>query len=75
LDDNEHDLYTKLQEAGFIVAFREHNTNMKGKFKKVLFPNSKFSSLYKQIHTQYRFTISTPDIKKKIEYKKRDKCS
>jgi uncharacterized LabA/DUF88 family protein len=122
LDDNEHDLYTKLQEAGFIVVFREHNTNMKGKkkgnvdvdicfemmknyadnescdkivlvsgdgdyikpvkyliaknkFKKVLFPNSKFSSLYKQIHTQYRFTISTPDIKKKIEYKKRDKCS
>ena len=33
LDENLNDLYTKLQESGFIVEFREHNSKMKGKKK------------------------------------------
>jgi uncharacterized LabA/DUF88 family protein len=101
LSEDETDLYSKLQRAGFIVIFREHNSAMKGKkkgnvdvdicfemmkslcmdgekfdkivlvsgdgdyikpvkflikkekFKKILFPNKKYSSLYKQIKTQY----------------------
>jgi len=118
LNENEQDLYTRLQESGFIVVFREHNANMKWKkkgnvdvdicfemmknyadnnnfdkvvlvsgdgdyikpvkylinkkkFKQMLFPNNKYSSLYKQIHTMYRFSLGIPDIRKKIEYKKR----
>ena len=33
LDENEQELYTKLQESGFILIFREHNSNMKWKKK------------------------------------------
>ena len=115
LDENEQELYTRLQESGFILIFREHNSNMKWKkkwnvdvdicfemmknacnnqnfdkiilvswdwdyikvvkhlieinrFKKILFPNYKYSSLYKQLETRYRLNISLPDIKKKINY-------
>lgn len=37
--------------------------------KKILFPNKKFSSLYKAIATDYGANISLPDIRKKLEYK------
>ncbi len=118
LDENEQNLYTKLQEAWFIIVFREHNSNQKwkkkwnvdvdicfemmknysdnndfdkivlvsgdwdyikpvkyliekNKFKKMLFPSNKFSSLYKQIHTRYRINLWLYDIRKKIEYTKK----
>jgi uncharacterized LabA/DUF88 family protein len=111
-------LYTNLQDAGFIVMFREHTSNMKWKkkwnvdvdicfemmknysdnpdfdkivlvtwdwdyikpvkyliekwkFKKILFPNKKYSSLYKQLQPHYWLTLSLPDVRKKIEYKKK----
>ena len=118
LDENQQELYTRLQKSWFIVVFREHNSNMKGKkkwnvdvdicfemmktliddaddfdkiilvsgdwdyikpvkyliekwkFKIILFPNKKYSSLYKQIKTEYRNNLGLPDIRKKIEYKK-----
>jgi uncharacterized LabA/DUF88 family protein len=122
LDENEQGLYTRLQESGFILVFREHNSNMKwkkkwnvdvdicfemmknacnnknfnkiilvswdwdyikvvkhlidkNKFEKILFPNYKYSSLYKQLETKYRINLSIPSIKEKIEYKKRKRCS
>ena len=43
----------------------------KWKFKKILFPNNKYSSLYKQIKTEYRNNLSVYDIKKKIIYRKK----
>ena len=33
LDEWEQELYSKLQKAGFIIVFREHNKNMKWKKK------------------------------------------
>lgn len=121
LDENEQELYTKLQKSWFILVFREHNSDMKwkkkwnvdvdicfsmmreiienkdfdkiilvsgdwdyikpvkyliekNKFKKILFPNKRFSSLYRKLQPQYWVTLSLPDLKKKIEYKKWDKC-
>jgi len=115
LDENEQKLYTKLQKAWFIVVFREHNSNMKGKkkgnvdvdicfemmktliddkyfdkillvsgdwdyikpvkyliekwkLKKILFPNKKYSSLYKQIQSEYWVKLWIKDIRRKIEY-------
>ncbi len=115
LDDGENELYTALQKAWFILIFREHSSNMKGKkkwnvdvdicfemmrsvceeeefdhivlvtgdgdyikpvkyliekwrFKKILFPNKMYSSLYRQLQDRYSITLSVPDIKKKIEY-------
>ncbi len=115
LDENEQELYTRLQKSGFILVFREHNAEMKwkkkwnvdvdicfammkefienkefnkiilisgdwdyikpvkyliekGKFKKILFPNKRFSSLYKQLETKFRINLSLVDIKKKIIY-------
>jgi len=40
------------------------------KFKKILFPNKRFSSLYRQLQPQYGLNLSLADIKRKIEYKK-----
>ena len=118
LDENEQELYTKLQKSWFILVFREHNSLMKWKkkwnvdvdicfammkefienkefnkiilissdwdyikpvkyliekekFKKILFPNKRFSSLYKQLETKFRINLSLPDIKKKISYIKK----
>ena len=117
LDENEQELYTRLQKSGFILVFREHNSNMKwkkkwnvdvdicfwmmknacqnkdfdkivlvswdwdyikvvkylieqNKFKKILFPNKRFSSLYRKLQPQYWLNLSIKDIRKKIEYKK-----
>lgn len=33
IDENHRDLYTQIQEAGFVLMFREHNTAMIGKKK------------------------------------------
>ena len=33
VDDDYQNMYRKIQRAGFILEFREHNTNMKGKKK------------------------------------------
>ncbi len=41
-------------------------------FKKILFPNKRYSSLYKQIKTEYRQNLSL--MKHKIEHKKK-RCS
>ncbi|MDD2486945.1 MAG: NYN domain-containing protein [Candidatus Gracilibacteria bacterium] len=118
LSEDEQDLYTRLQKSGYILVFREHSSEMKGKkkgnvdvdivfeimkriieeknfdkiilisgdgdyikpvkylieknlFKKILFPNNKYSSLYKQIDTKYRNNLSLDHIKNKIEYKKK----
>ena len=46
----------------------------KWKFKKILFPNKKYSSLYKQIETKYRNNLGLKEIKKKIIfYKQKNK--
>ena len=121
LDENEQDLYTRLQKSGFILVFREHHSLMKWKkkwnvdvdicfemmknlidndvfdkivlvswdgdyikpvkyliekwrFKKILFPNKKFSSLYKQLQPNYWLNLGLYDVKKKIMYKKRNRC-
>ena len=116
-EDNQ-DLYSSLQKAGFIVVFKEHLQGMLGKkkgnidtdlvfevmktlldepdtgkivlvsgdgdykklvdylitkdkFKKILFPNRKFaSSLYNNVHVQFKSNLDDVDVKKKIEYKK-----
>ena len=115
LDENEEKLYTRLQKSGFILVFREHNSNMKwkkkwnvdvdicfammreiienkdfnkiilvsgdwdyikvvkylikkGKFKKILFPNKKYSSLYNQLKTEYIMNLWNERIKRKIAY-------
>jgi len=44
----------------------------KNRFKRILFPNKQFSSLYKQIHTIYRMNLSDDGVRKKIEYKKKE---
>lgn len=38
--------------------------------KKILFPNNKYSSLYKRIKPQWRMNLGVVDIKKKISYTK-----
>jgi len=40
----------------------------KWKFKKILFPNKMYSSLYRQLQDRYSITLSVSDIKKKIAY-------
>ncbi|OQB40639.1 MAG: hypothetical protein BWY04_01272 [candidate division CPR1 bacterium ADurb.Bin160] len=42
-------------------------------FKNILFPNNKYSSLYKSIKPQYGINLSLFDIRKKIEYFKQTK--
>ncbi len=118
LDENEQKLYTRLQKSWFIVIFREHNSNMKGKkkwnvdvdicfemmkklvdsenfdkiilvsgdwdyikpvkyliekdkFKRILFPNKRFSSLYKQLKEKYRMNLWDFRVKEMIKYKKK----
>lgn len=117
-DDNQ-DMYRKIQKAGFILEFRDHNSNMlwkkkwnvdvdivfeimhrlleendfdkivlvtgdwdyiklvkylivKNKLKKILFPNKRFSSLYKSISSNYWVNLSLPDIRKKFEFIKKE---
>ena len=46
----------------------------KKRLKKILFPNTKYSSLYKQIPKDYWVNLGISDVRKKIEYKK-NRCS
>lgn len=46
----------------------------KEKFEKILFPNSRFSSLYNKLAFHHGMNMSLPQVRKKIEYKKR-RCS
>lgn len=46
----------------------------KWRFKKILFPNKKYSSLYRPIQYTYGIYLGIREIKKKIEYKKRKRC-
>lgn len=41
----------------------------KWRFKKILFPNGKYSSLYRNIQDNYSINLSTKDIRERIEYK------
>lgn len=119
LSEDEQELYTKLQKAWFILVFREHSSELKGKKKgnidvdlvfevmkrildekdfdkivlvswdgdyiklvnyliekrlleKILFPNNKYSSLYKKIKDNYWVNLGLKDIRAKIEYKKKE---
>lgn len=38
------------------------------RFKKIIFPNKKYSSLYKQLKAYYAMNLSIKDVRKKIEY-------
>jgi hypothetical protein len=42
----------------------------KWRLKKILFPNKKFSSLYKQLQPHFGINLSLPDVRKKIMFKK-----
>ena len=118
LTDEETDLYNHIQEAGFILVFREHSSTMIGKKKgnvdtdivfdimrrlyqkedfnkiilvsgdgdyykmvkflieekklsRLIFPNKRYSSLYRNLDASYRFNLSLSDIRSKLEYKKK----
>jgi len=43
----------------------------KDKFKKILFPNKHFSSLYRRLQPKYWMNLSMWDVKAKIEYTKK----
>lgn len=119
LSDEEQELYSSLQKAWFIILFREHSSNLKGKkkwnvdvdivfevmkkiieqevfdkivlvsgdwdyiklvnyliekklLKKILFPNKKYSSLYRSIQDNFGINLSLKDVKCKIEYTKKE---
>lgn len=118
VSDENTELYTTIQKAGFILNFREHNPAMigtkkgnvdtdvvfemmrtlidetvttkillvsgdgdykkavdyiikKDRFLKILFPNKRYSSLYKQLTVKYFDELGSERIKEKIEQKKR----
>lgn len=115
IDNENQEMYRKIQKAGFILEFREHNTNIKWKkkwnvdvditfeimhrlleekdfykivlvswdgdyiklirylikknlLKKILFPNSKYSSLYKPFKDIYWMNLWENRVKKMINY-------
>jgi len=119
ISEGEQGLYDSLQNAWFIVSFREHSSNLKGKKKwnvdvdivfesmkkiiekerfdqmvlvsgdgdyirlvkylikkgllrKVIFPNKQYSSLYNDVRLLYGMTLSVPDIRKNLQYKKKE---
>lgn len=118
LNDEYQEMYRKIQKSGFILEFREHNTDMlwkkkwnvdvdivfevmhrllqeddfdkiilvtgdgdyiklvkflieKGRFWKILFPNNKYSSLYKPIKDKYGMNLSQQRVKNMIQYRKK----
>jgi uncharacterized LabA/DUF88 family protein len=118
ISEDNTDLYTRIQKAGFILQFREHNPKMAGakkgnvdtdvvfemmktlieeksevnivlvsgdgdykkvvdyiikknRFLKILFPNKRYSSLYKQLTAKYFDRLGDAHIREKIEQKKR----
>lgn len=117
VDDEYQTMYRKIQKAGFILEFREHNSSMKWKkkwnvdvdivydimhrlleeddfdkivlvswdgdyiklvkylikknrLKKILFPNKKYSSLYKPLQNQFWMNISQERVKNRIKFEK-----
>ncbi|MDD5213481.1 MAG: NYN domain-containing protein [Candidatus Gracilibacteria bacterium] len=115
LDEDQDKMYRNLQKSGYILEFREHNSNMKGKKKgnvdvdivfeimrrlkdekdfdnivlvtgdgdyiklvkylienqileKILFPNNKYSSLYKSFKDKYGMNLSQDRVKDLIKY-------
>lgn len=121
VNDDHQEMYRKIQKAGFILEFREHNTNMlwkkkwnvdvdivfeimhrileeddfnkivlvtwdwdyiklvkylieKERLEKILFPNKKFSSLYKtSVFRKLWLNLSLSDVRRKIETGKKNK--
>lgn len=121
VDEDNQDLYEKIQTSGFILIFREHSQSMigkkkgnvdtdivftvmskiadaeqfdniilvsgdgdyykmvkylveKGRFAKLLAPNRhSTSSLYRPFTPRYVDFLDNPDVKNKIEYKKKNK--
>ncbi|MCX6757772.1 MAG: NYN domain-containing protein [Candidatus Nomurabacteria bacterium] len=116
--DANTELYDEIQKAGFVLKFREHNSNMignkkgnvdtdvvfemmrslinenqmskivlvsgdgdykkvvdylikKDKFLKILFPNNRYSSLYKEITVKYFDKLCDEHVRSKIEQKKK----
>ena len=116
VDDEYQTMYRKIQKAGFILEFREHNSSMKWKkkwnvdvdivynimhrlleeddfdkivliswdwdyiklvqylirkerLKKILFPNKRYSSLYKKIQNQFWMNLSQDRVKNRIKFK------
>ena len=114
IDEDNNMLYRKIQKAGFILEFRNHNSNMswkkkwnvdvdivynimhrlleeddfdkiilvswdwdyiklvkylieKNRFKKILFPNKKYSSLYKPFKDNFWINLSIPDLKNRLK--------
>jgi len=43
----------------------------KKRFKKILFPNKQYSSLYKPFKDNYGINLSLPDVQRKISYRKK----
>lgn len=120
IDDSYQDMYRKIQKSGFILEFREHNSQMKWvkkwnvdvdivfesmyrlleeddfskivlitwdgdyiklvrylikkeRLEKILFPNGKYSSLYKPIKDRYGMNLSEKRVRAKLEYVKKKK--
>lgn len=118
VSDENSDLYTMIQKAGFILVFREHSSAMIGtkkgnvdtdvvfemmknladntamehivlvsgdgdykkavdyiikkeRFLKILFPNKRYSSLYKKLTARYFDILSSEYIRPKIEKMKK----
>jgi hypothetical protein len=44
----------------------------KGLLRKVIFPNKHYSSLYNDVRLLYGMTLSVPDIRKNLDYKKKE---
>jgi uncharacterized LabA/DUF88 family protein len=114
VDNGHQKMYRKIQKAGFILEFRDHNSNMKwkkkwnvdvdivyevmyrlleeddfdkivlitgdwdyiklvkyliekNKFKKILFPNKKYSSLYKPFQNKFWMNLSQDRVKNRLK--------
>ncbi|NVP17321.1 NYN domain-containing protein [Candidatus Gracilibacteria bacterium] len=115
INDDHKEMYRKIQKAGFILEFRDHNSNMLGKkkgnvdvdivfevmhrlleeddfnkivlvtgdgdyiqlvkyliqkerLKRILFPNSKYSSLYKPFKDLYGMNLSEERVKNILKF-------
>jgi hypothetical protein len=78
VSEDEQDLYYKLQKAGFILAFREHSSALRGSKKgnvdsdiifEVMRKNDEYaSSLYDELGSEFYDSLDKKDIRAKIEY-------
>lgn len=70
LEENDFDKIVLVTGDGDYIKMVKYLIE-KWRLKKMLFPNSKYSSLYKtQLLRKLWLNLSLPDIRKKIEYKK-----